>query len=336
MKNEKFQTVIIGCGSIAQVHLRTLLDGGDAEIVGLCDIDPARTTAALTHFGLKVPTFTDYRQMLDALLPDAVHICTPHHLHCEMACEALSRGIHIYLEKPIAISLPEIARMEAAAAGSTSRVCVSFQNRTLPSIRLLLHLVEESGGMMGARAMVTWHRGRGYYSQDNWHGRQATEGGGVMINQAIHTLDLLLLAAGSPPVSVQGSTALYNNRDFTDVEDNAQFLVNFENGSNACFYATNNYCVDAQNFLDILCRDGTSVSWFSGHIYKNGERMDTEEAIVTAYGKSCWGGGHTICIHGFYDALRTGGEMPVPLESAAVSLRVLLALYRSQGTLTAL
>ncbi len=327
-----FRVALVGCGAIATVHLNAIVEGGLGEIVALCDIDETRAAALADRYAKTAAIFTDYREMLDRVEPDILHITTPHYLHCEMAEEALRRGIHVYLEKPIAMSEEEIERLLAAEKASTARICVSFQNRMIKPFLLMQRLVAEGGGAKGGRAMVTWHRGYEYYTRDNWHGTKDKEGGGVMINQAIHTLDQLLVLMNTPPISVQGDVAIYRNGAFSDVEDNAHMIVEFENGTNACFFASNNYCCDAQNFLEILTQDGSTIALMNGFVYRNGLLQEiVETGSSRATGKACWGSGHFNCINSFYRAITGKKEVPVPLASAAVPLRVLLALYRSAG-----
>ena len=331
MNKTRLRAAIIGCGAIAKTHAAALSEADYAELVALCDIQPGRAEALAETFAKGARTFSDWRQMLDEVTPDVVHVCTPHDLHKEMACECLARGIHVYLEKPATITGEELDALMTAEAASTARITVSFQNRRTAANRLFYHLIEEEGGAVAARAMVTWHRGERYYTADDWHGRLAREGGGAMINQAIHTLDLLLNAFPAPIASVQGEIANWENTAFSEVEDNAAFLVNLADGGKICFYATNDYGTDAPNFYEVATRSGVRITGMDGHIYKNGVRMDTEEVLVPLVGKSCWGHGHAIAIREFYEAVVTGGPVPIPLASAARVMRVLFALYRSRG-----
>ena len=106
------KSAIIGCGRIAPVHARALEKMADAQLVACADIDQEKARAFAGEYG--ITAFTDYREMLDSLPLDVVHICTPHHLHVEMAEDALSRGIHVLLEKPGAISREGFHRLVAA------------------------------------------------------------------------------------------------------------------------------------------------------------------------------------------------------------------------------
>ncbi|MBO7762435.1 MAG: Gfo/Idh/MocA family oxidoreductase, partial [Clostridia bacterium] len=133
----KLRTAVIGCGSIAKTHSASLQKNADyAEIVAYVDVDEPRALALRDQYAPGAAVFTDWRVMLDEARPDVVHICTPHDLHCEMACECLGRGINVYLEKPICISEEELTRVEAAAAASKAKITVSCQNRRIACNRL--------------------------------------------------------------------------------------------------------------------------------------------------------------------------------------------------------
>lgn len=331
MEKKILRAAIIGCGAIAKTHAKALSDADYAELVALADVRPERAKALCDAFAKEATLFDDWRRMLDEVHPDVVHICTPHDLHKEMAYECLARGINVYLEKPAAITAEELDALLAAEAASPARITVSFQNRRIATNRLFYHLIEEEGGAVAARGMVTWCRGRSYYTADDWHGRLAREGGGAMINQAIHTLDLLINAFPAPLASVQGQTANWENTAFSEVEDNAGFIVTFADGGKICFYATNDYGTDAPNFYEVTTRSGARITGMDGHVFKNGVRIDPEEVLTPIVGKSCWGPGHAIAIREFYEAVVTGGPVPIPLASAARVMRVLFGLYRSNG-----
>ena len=332
MSKVVLRAAVIGCGAIAKTHSRALADADYAEIVSFTDIIPERAEALKTAFAPGAAVYTDWRRMLDEVAPDVVHVCTPHDLHKEMACECLGRGINVYLEKPATITEDELSELLAAEKASKAKITVSFQNRRIIPTRLFYSLIEENGGAKAARGMVTWNRGREYYTADEWHGTLEHEGGGAMINQAIHTLDMLVNAFPAPAVAVQGQVANWENREFSEVEDNAGFLVTFEDGGKLSFYATNDYPVDAKNFYEVLTHNGTRITCLEGNVYKNGVKIDIEEDTLPVVGKACWGRGHAVAIREFYEAIVTGGEVPITLASAARTMQVLFALYRSNGT----
>ncbi len=323
MRTSPLRAAIIGCGAISKNHASALSDCEYATLVALCDIVSKRAETLRDAFAKDAPVFTDWRRMLDEAKPEAVHICTPHDLHAEMACECLSRGIHVYLEKPAGNTEAELSALLAAEKNSKARLTVSFQNRRLPITQRFYELIEENGGARMARAMVTWKRGLEYYTADDWHGRLAREGGGAIINQAIHTLDLLVNAFAADPISVQGETALWENAAFSEVEDNAGFITTFADGGKICFFASNDYGADAQNIYEVLTKNGTRVTCMEGKLFKNGDRVEVEAAPATLVGKSCWGVGHAIAIREFYESVKGGTEVPISLSSAARTMRIL-------------
>ena len=122
---QTFRIAVIGCGAIAGNHITAILKT-EQTLCALCDILPEKAEALKQRYELgNLPVYTDYREMIEAVVADAVHICTPHDLHAEMACECLNRGINVYLEKPIAISEEELCRIEEAAKNSTAKVIIS-------------------------------------------------------------------------------------------------------------------------------------------------------------------------------------------------------------------
>ena len=323
------KTALIGCGAIAGNHLTALQKLSGVGIVGLCDVIPERAEAARERFAPNARVYTDYRTMLDETKPDVVHIATPHNLHCEMTCEALSRGIDVFLEKPVCISEDEIDRMTKAEAAGSAKVCVCFQNRFNPATLTAKELAERFGGVSYARASVTWNRDAAYYRADDWRGKKATEGGGVLINQAIHELDLLVGFCGEP-VEVSAKTANHAHVGVIEVEDTAETIVSFDSGATAFFTATTAFGCDAPNFLELFCKNGRRITLLGETVYLDGVPYPYDVSDkLSSPGKECWGAGHIRLIRRFYDALASGSPMPVTLASAALPVRVLLAAYRS-------
>jgi len=323
------KTALIGCGAISGNHLTAIQKIPGVEVVGLCDLIPERAEAARKTFAQTAKIYTDYRKMLDECAPDAVHIATPHHLHCEMACEALSRGIFVFLEKPVCISEEEIARLTDAEEKSAAKITVCLQNRFNPASLFVKELAEKNGGVSCARAFVTWDRDENYYRSDKWRGKRATEGGGVLINQAIHELDLLIRCCGNP-IRVSATTANHAHEGVIDVEDAAELLIGFENGATVFFAATTAFGCDAPNFSELYCKNGRRITLSGQDVYLDGIpcSYDVDDGLSSP-GKECWGTGHLRLIRLFYEAISSGAASPVPLASAALPLRVLLAAYRS-------
>lgn len=330
MKNGKWEAAIVGCGGISAVHADALVRSEKAEIAAFCDIRPERAEARRSAYAPDARIYTDFEEMLvrEPSL-DVIHLCVPHYLHTPMAISALAAGKHVLLEKPVGISEEDIAALSQAEKTAKGKLCVCFQNRFNDATRLLDACAARYGVPKGGRAFVTWHRDEEYYLSSGWRGSYATEGGGVMINQAIHTLDLLLRYLGTP-VSLSATTANHHLSGVIEVEDSCELTARFASGAVGCFYATTSYAVDSPVFLEIDY-EGHRVSLTGGRVYDNGEPLSEAPEAHIAPGKNCWGDGHIRLIEAFYDALDTSAPTPVPLDSASLSLRVLLAAYRSGG-----
>ena len=331
MKKKQFRVALVGCGTIALNHFMALGHVDGAKVIALCDIKPERCAAYIDQFGFEAKVYTDYIEMLDTEKPDAVHITTPHYLHAEMTVAALERGIDVFLEKPMCISTDEIARILEAEKKSTARVCVSFQNRFLTAVREALRIVEEDGGALGGNFCVFWERTEKYYTESGWRGSYATEGGGVMINQAIHSIDMLTLFLGKP-VSVCATKSNHHLKGIIEVEDSCEGVIEFEGGKKANFYATTSAGVRDHTALTVMTKNHT-VRIEPPELYIDGNHIPFEKEIA-AVGKQCYGNGHYKIIPMFYDAIENGKEMPVTAESAQYAVRILLTAYKSNDEKT--
>lgn len=326
------KVALIGCGAVAKNHLIALSQMPQLEIVALCDVIPERAEAYRDAYAPNATLYTDYLKMLDEAGIETVHITTPHYLHADMTCAALSRNINVFLEKPIAINEEQIRRMLAAEAQSEAKINVCFQNRFNAATLTAKRIAEEHGGVTAARGIVTWKRTAPYYTESGWRGSYATEGGGVMINQAIHNLDLLIGFCGKPK-TVIGTIANHHLHDVIEVEDTCEMKITFEGGAEGVFYATTAFPCDAPNILEFICADKTRITMIGDTLLCNGspisdaDKFKDENAVTP--GKQCWGNGHRKLINMFYDALASSEPMPVSLRSAADAVLVLLAAYRS-------
>ena len=331
MSSPEWRVALVGCGVISPNHLGALRDISGVTVVALCDVKRECAEARRDEFCPDAAVYTEYIRMLDEEKPDAVHICTPHYLHADMTIEALRRDINVFLEKPACMTEDEIPRLLEAERASRGKVCVCFQNRTNDAVVEMKHRIVKYGGreaIKGCRAMVSWYRNAHYYS-DDWHGRMATEGGGVLINQAIHTLDLLLYLCGEPEW-VEASIANRHLAGITEVEDSADLRYGFGGGKTAIFHASTAYVTDSPNFVEVLMPEHTLVL-YGTTLFDNCEPVVGLGRSAPMRGKVCYGVGHACIIPAFYDALDEGTEMPVTLSSAMHAVRILLAAYRSDN-----
>ena len=222
---EHFRVGLVGCGGIAQVHGAVLRDLEGVDLAACADIRPERAHAFAETFG--GAPYDSLEAMLDAERLDCLHICTPHYLHTPMARLAAEKGIHVFTEKPPVMDRAQWADFQALEHAPV-RVGVCFQNRYNASVQLLRRLLDSGrpGKLLGARAFVTWKREAPYYTESGWRGSLATEGGGVLINQSIHTLDLLVRFLGRPR-QVEASIANHHLKGVIEVEDTMEAYLNF-------------------------------------------------------------------------------------------------------------
>ena len=326
MNNSIYKIAVVGCGVISANHISAILECEGVEITALCDVKPERAEARRDEYKLNARIYTDYNEMLESEKPDAVHIATPHYLHAEMAIKALDLGINVFLEKPMCINREQIEAMLEAEKRSSAKICVCFQNRYNPSTIKAKEIADADGGVITAYGSVFWERNEPYYTESGWRGAYATEGGGVMINQAIHTIDLLCYYLGTP-VSLIATKAKHHLKNVIEVEDTCEGIIYFENGIQANFYATTS-ALGTDDTLIILQTKNHRIELRLPNITVDGVTTSYEKDVQYV-GKKCYGNGHEQLIARYYDALENGKDVPVSAESAKYALRILLAAYKS-------
>ena len=325
-------TAIIGCGAIFSNHAEAIAGLKSTRLYAVCDLDREKAEKAACRFECRF--FTDYREMLLDKSIDAVHICTPHYLHSQMAIEAMESGKHVLTEKPMSISVAEAMEMNRISLKTGKMLGVCFQNRyNNTSLRIKDVLQEgKSGRILGSKAIVTWHRTGKYYTDSNWRGTFEREGGGVLINQAIHTLDLMQWFIGE----IDGLKAHVDTRllkGVIEVEDTADATITFKNGSSCIFFATNNYSDDAPVEIEIICeraviklQDKLAIK------YSDGTVEQVEETDKATGGKAYWGCSHKDLIQDFYLKLQTGKPFEVTGEQGITAIKIIEAIYKSSET----
>lgn len=323
-----YKTAIIGCGVIHSLHADALANYPHAELKTVVDTDTEKSEASARKYGCKA--LTDYRVALADPEIDVVHICTPHYLHAPMAIEAMKAGKHVLTEKPMAISVEDCMKMRSISSETDRQLGVCFQNRYNTTSRYIKTLLEsgKAGRIIAAKASVTWLRGQDYYGSAPWRGTWAQEGGGVLINQSIHTLDLIRWFAGKA-VKIKGNTDTRFLEDIIEVEDTAEATILFENGARGFFFATNGYA-DAPVELQLVCEN--AVMTLAGDLtvkYKSGESEIITDVHPKTGEKAYYGTGHAALIEDFYDSLLAGKPFTVDGSQGIETIRLIQALYKS-------
>lgn len=324
-------TAVIGAGAIHGCHVNALRQLPNVALRALADIDSVK--GLKLALGYQCRFYQDYREMLldDAI--DVVHICTPHFEHKSMILAALAAGKHVFCEKPVGMNSSELVDITRAAEQATGLLGVCYQNRLNPtSLRIRQALDEgELGKMLSIKAVLTWSRSGAYYTQSPWRGRLATEGGSLLINQAIHTLDLMQWFAGGV-TRVKGVVDSGELADVTEGEDSAMATLHFANGARGLFYASNCNTTDSPLLMEIHCEQGSlllndNTLW----CVTPGERVRlTSDGSPDGSAKSYWGLGHEQAIRHFYQAItHPGNTNYTGIREAGKSLTLVEAICRS-------
>lgn len=321
---------IIGLGSISVTHIAAIRNGEFGHIEAICDIRPERVEKARASIPYPVRTYSDYRELLAEVPVDVVHICTPHFLHKPMAIAAMQRGADVYLEKPAALTYDEGLEILAVQRETGRKVCVSFQNRLLATHQEARRILQsgEMGAFRGARGLMMWKRGGGYYTDSGWRGSWETEGGGVLMNQSIHTLDLLYYLGG-PVARAEGTASLRKNGDIIEVEDTAEATLFYESGATAIFYATNCNVVDSPVQIELYLEKG-SLLLQDDRLYRNvghGCELLLDNNANVPVGKKVWGVGHATMIRHFYEAIDGADSYYCTLEDGLTVLKIIRDIY---------
>lgn len=322
------RAAIIGFGTIAPVHLAAIQANPEIELCAICDSNEA--VRASVPAG--VPFYTDYKALCAAEKPDCVHICLPHYLHYPVSKYFAEQGVNVFCEKPVALTpaqAQEFAAVEAAHPEVKIGICL--QNRRNETTEMLKRLLDsgEYGKVMGCRGFVPWQRTKSYYEEQPWRGRMEFAGGGCMINQSVHTLDLLYYLCGEI-TSLHGVTAQL--LDFgIEVEDTVAARLEFASGAKGVFIATNaNYTNES-----IQIRVATEKAVFHieddalFRIYPDGSREKLCENQKMPGAKFYFGASHSKLIAEFYRALENGTDEYIHVRDAEMSIRLIDAICSS-------
>jgi predicted dehydrogenase len=286
---------IVGYGAIGPVHAKALEMVENAKLYAVCEIDGEKRKKCRSTYDVK--EYTDFDEMLLDPEIDSVHICTPHYLHFEMIRKAMMAGKSVVTEKPVTMTKEEYDAL--LKLDESGKVCVVLQNRLNPCVQRLKELVEsrELGAVKAVRAVLTWHRDEAYYASGSWRGKWETEGGCLLINQAIHTLDLFHYVVGDI-LSVKTNMFNYSLESVIEAEDTLVAYLGFADKVKGIFFATNAYGDNSAPLFEIVFEKGVArymdkQLWIDGQI--------RAEDVQASVGKDYWGSGHGRLIKLFYD-----------------------------------
>ena len=317
---------VIGIGAIGPIHINALLSS-EEEVQALCDTDIEKCKAASEQFGLKARCYDDYREMIGKEELDVVHICTPHYLHAEMICFCLDRNVNVLCEKPLAINAIQLKQIEQSVLSSSAQLGVCQQNRFNASVKYLKELFRGQE-ILAAGGNLCWQRDASYYNSAAWRGTLQQEGGGIMINQALHTLDLLQWFCGMPE-----SVIAHNSNDtlkgVIEVEESQLGIFKMKNGSRFVISATN-ACTHSFP-IEIMFKSAETEAMLIGdNMIVNGKFVTKSDGSAL-FGKEEWGVGHINLVREFYACLREKRKFSVDFYEASKVVQLILAMYASHG-----
>ena len=324
---------IVGCGNIFTMHATSCHHLENGCLVGVCDIKKDRADAAAAKYD--VPAYYDYKELIDPEKIDAVHICVPHYMHPVISRYALEHGVHVLCEKPMSINYADGEANVRLAEEKDLRYGIIFQCRYNDTSKMVRECLDNGslGKVISARCTLTWCKPDSYYSQSDWKGTWDKEGGGVIIDQAIHSLDLANWFIGSEPVEVQASIA---NRAHAimNVDDTGEGFIRYANGATLSFWAMNNYGFDDDIEIRLYCEKGKVVmSYDDARIQFNDGRVlsvsQTSDGIYYEGGKDYWGFRHIRQIADFYDAVEKGYDPALSGREALKIQKLICAIYES-------
>jgi len=342
-----FRVGIAGCGAISRNHLEAFRALDNVEIVGVCDVDADRAKA--TAEAWDIPNAVASVEELLTLGLDVVSVCTPHPTHEEVVLQAAAAGVNVLCEKPIATRLESAERMVEACENAGVQLGVLFQRRFWPASQKIRAAIDD--GTLGkatlAQCSVMLHRAPDYYNRDAWRGTWESDGGGVLMSQAVHQIDLLQWYLGDV-AEVYGKVNTYRHAEYIEVEDSATAVITFTSGAMATLEASTAVSPNLGIQLRITGETGASASltefpegsdgrldlWAVGEqivvepVHPEGVEPNVDLSVINGQLIPF----HKLQVQDFVQALENGTEPAITGKDALKSLRILLAVYESSRT----
>ena len=333
---------LIGCGRISTNHILAAKNN-HLEIAAVCDILPEAMENVLAKHGLEqdssIARYTDYIKMLDEVKPTLVSIATESGVHGQIALACIDRGIHVIIEKPMAMSMAEADLIIRRSREKHVKVAACHQNRFNVAVQKTRAALEAGrfGRLSHGSVHVRWNRNRGYYTQAPWRGTWAQDGGCLM-NQCIHGVDLLRWMLGDEVEEVYGVTR-QQFHDYLEAEDVGMAVLKFKNGAIGTIEGTTN--VFPKNLEETLYLfgetgtvkiGGTSTNnidvWdFADETEADAANKNLKEATSNVYGN-----GHTGLFADMVQAIEEDRAPYIDAVAGRNALEIILAIYKSQKT----
>ena len=333
---------IIGCGAVSRLHIESYKEIAASEIRAVSDVVP--DYASRTGEMLGIDSYANYMKLLERDDIDAVSICTPSGLHKEIAVAAARAKKHVIVEKPLEVTLEKVDEIINACRENGVKLACIFNNRYRESYMFIKNAVSfgRFGRIINANAYIRWYRKPEYYGESKWRGTWALDGGGALMNQSIHYIDLLLWFAGEVK-SIYASAGKLLHKSI-EAEDTAAAVINFKSGALGSIVAgTSMYPgfparieitgergsaivsdrgIDMWEFEEADCLDGEAI------YYMNKESDNNRASDPMAFSHKY----HKIQIEGILNSFKAGKDAEVDGFEARKSVELIQAAYRSAET----
>lgn len=351
---DKVRLGIIGLGTQGGMYAKFIKEGKVPNMVigAICDVDTAKKDVVDAEYG--VPFYEDYVAMLESGDVDAVVTCVPHYLHPEMGIETLKHGLHALVEKPAGVYTRQVKELNAFAATKPGLTFgIMFNQRNNPLYQKIKEIVD--GGEIGkirhtSWIITTWWRPQGYYDQSEWRATWGGEGGGVLVNQAPHQLDLWQWICGVPR-SVFSKVA-YGFRRNIAVEDEVTAMVDYGGGATGVFVTATHDLVGTDRFEILgdkgkIVVEGSKTAYVTRlvkdeqelskdmdmsdvmRLFTGGGNLDDLYSTETVEFESAWGGQHSGVLENFAANILDGTPLLAPGSDGINGVRLANAIHLS-------
>ena len=339
---------VIGCGAIHGVHCEAIKGVGNAELVGVFDIHPEKSAKTAEKHGVYCsPSLTELLEQVDA-----VTVCVPSGLHAEIGIQAALAGKHVLVEKPIDVTLQSALSLVEACEKANVKLGTISQHRFSDQVRRL-HDTAQSGGfgtLLQGDAYIKWYRTQAYYDSGDWRGTWKLDGGGCLINQGVHYIDMIQwIMGGVKAVQAQVRTSAHN----IEVEDIANALIEYKNGAVGVIQGSTSFFPGLAERLEVHGKHGSVIIegdrtklWkidaeaAAEGLYGGGVLMqptpslhlhDQDEVVANAASDptAVWGEQHRLQIEDFTNAILEDREPAMTGRMALEPLKIIMAIYES-------
>ncbi|WP_251352949.1 Gfo/Idh/MocA family protein [Hominisplanchenecus murintestinalis] len=333
---------LIGCGRISTNHVKAVINN-KLEFAAVCDIVPEHMEAVLEKNGLQndssIKRYTDYKRMIKEIRPELVGIATESGLHAEIALYCIDHGIHVIIEKPMAMNMSDANEIVRRSEEKGVKVSACHQNRFNVAVQEMRKALEQGrfGKISHGSIHVRWNRGKAYYEQAPWRGTWAQDGGALM-NQCIHGIDLLRWMMGNEVEEVYGATR-QQLHPYLEAEDIGMAVVKFKNGAIGTIEGTTNvYPQNLEETLYLFGENGTvkigGKSTNNIDVWNFADESDADQRNkgLEEQTSNVYGNGHTSLYADVIDAIQNDRAPYVDAYAGKNALEMILAIYKSQKT----